>query len=188
MSNKLAIALAAIVAILLTLFAFMHIRIKALQREVRRQTENVKVLEKNQYNYVVDDSIKVAQIEALNLSKRELEKRYAGISEQLKKVSNKDKKEAVQYTQVEILKHDTLFVDHTDTIRPCAEYNNNFASVSICGDTAIIITNDTLHQVVSNIYKHKFLWWKWGLENIEQDIWLSSGQAIEYDKFIRINK
>ncbi len=188
MNKKLAFLLAAIVAVLLTAFAYMQIRIRGLQREVRRQTENVKVLEGKQVNYLVDDSIKVSQIKALNLSNKELKQRYSDIREQLNKVSNSGKKEATQYTQLEILRHDTLFIHHTDTVTPCVEYSSRYASVSICGDTAQVVTNDTLHQVVSNVYKHRFLWWKFGIESIEQDIWLSSGQKLEYDKFIRINK
>ena len=42
--------------------------------------------------------------------------------------------------------------------------------------------------MISKHYKHKFLWFRWGVDGITQDVWSTNPHAhIHFDEFVRIN-
>lgn len=72
---------------------------------------------------------------------------------------------ALKNTQVIIKNGDTVYLD---TLK-CFTYNNKYDSISGCiTNDSISITKKTsvpVSIIMDNVYKHKFLWWSWGIVN-----------------------
>lgn len=78
---------------------------------------------------------------------------------------NKKLSLALKNTQVIVSNGDTVYLD---TLK-CFSYNSKYDSISGCidGDSVSFTKKTTVPVsiVMENIYKHKFLWWSWGIKN-----------------------
>lgn len=155
---------------------------------IKRLNKEKSILEMN-YNTVLNENTifigkngeLITKVDGLIVDKKELSKinedlsrklksagvKYndvAGVADVLAKENSKLKlllKDSVRVT----IKKDTIKID---TLK-CFDYKSEYDSISGC------IENDTVYIdksikvpltiVMENVYKHKFLWWKWGVIN-----------------------
>lgn len=120
-------------------------------------------------------------VHGLNVDKKELKQLNDSILNQLKdyKVKLKDVSEIVTIQQTTIIKLNQKLKDSTivkiekdtmylDTIK-CFDYKDDYNTLTGCieDDTinATFSSSVPLNIVMENIYKHKFLWFKWGVIN-----------------------
>lgn len=57
-----------------------------------------------------------------------------------------------------------------DTVQAPYYYNDGWIEAQAVGDSLEIRTNDSLTVFVSKIYRHKFLWWRWGTKGYDVHI------------------
>ena len=57
-----------------------------------------------------------------------------------------------------------------DTIKQDIQYSSKWIDAKTKDDSLVIRTRDSLDIFVSRIYRHKFLWWKWGTKGYNVDI------------------
>jgi len=74
---------------------------------------------------------------------------------------------AAEYS-IPLPKKDT--VREQDTITQNIKYTSKWIDAESKGDSLVIRTRDSLSLFVSRIYRHKFLWWKWGTKGYNVDI------------------
>lgn len=120
-------------------------------------------------------------VHGLNVDKKELKQLNDSILNQLKdyKVKLKDVSEIVTIQQTTIIKLNQKLKDSTivkiekdtmylDTIK-CFDYKDDYNTLTGCieDDTinATFSSSVPLNIVMENIYKHKFLWFRWGVIN-----------------------
>lgn len=120
-------------------------------------------------------------VHGLNVDKKELKQLNDSILNQLKdyKVKLKDVSEIVTIQQTTIIKLNQKLKDSTivkiekdtmylDTIK-CFDYKDDYNTLIGCieDDTinATFSSSVPLNIVMENIYKHKFLWFRWGVIN-----------------------
>ena len=156
------------------------------KREANIQKENVAILTGENKRYKIKDSLSAIECEALRLDRDQMKSSFSKTLKELKQLKDSEKKKPETFT--EITRRDSLVLIVHDTIikeERCAGYNDRYISFLKCGDTAFIEQYDTLKQVLSKQYKHRFLWFKWGLKGITQDAWSTNPRTrLTVEKFI----
>lgn len=128
-----------------------------------RQISNVETLMGEVKLYKVKDSLNVASVSSLNLTVEELKKYRAEDAKLIKELKLRLKD--VEYiAKTEIKTKDSL-IYKIDTVG-CFHYRDKWLRVDACiADSSMVIeTRDSIAQIVHAIYKHRFLWWKWGIK------------------------
>ena len=70
----------------------------------------------------------------------------------------------------------------------CKDYADKYINVNICDGLITATVSDTITQVISKHYAHKFLWWKWKIDGINQDIMSTNPHSsIVFDKFVKVD-
>lgn len=193
--KKLCIVLGIMALILLLSLAvgWLWRQNKALRNDVDLWRSNSETLVKGATEYLTVDSLHVARIKALEMSEKEYKAQNADYKAQIAKLKKDSKSKVVQYT--EVTKIDTLIISesHHDTIYmgedTCLSIVEPYFSYLRCGDDVKIVMEDTIRQVVSKHYKHRFLWWRWKADGISQDIWSSNPNShIIYDEFVKFEE
>lgn len=82
----------------------------------------------------------------------------------------------------------------TDSIKPESptlviprsfRYSDEWTDVALHGDTLSIATRDSIVTVCERVYKHHFLWWRWGCKGYNVKLLNFNPHAtITYNKFI----
>lgn len=190
--RKSMLILLGIIILLVILAIFQGKSVSRLSAEVERQKANVEVLVGNERIYKICDSIKVAEIYALQFDKEQFEKLVLEQDKQIKCLKNQRKKDIEYYSQLN--KRDTFFIDNSriDTFLvgadSCYGYFDGYLTFLHCPNETLIQTNDTIKQVISKHYKHKFLWWRWKVDGITQDVWSTNPHSsIHFQKFIQVD-
>jgi hypothetical protein len=152
------------------------------QKENERLSDNIAVLFEKIEHYKVNDSLNAAGINRLLLTKSELEKYNADLTQTVKDLNIKLKRVQSLSTTATVTNYEikTIFKDSIiykennviDTIQ-CVNYNDNYLSFAGCNlnNTATfkIKSRDTLIQVVHRIPK-RFLFFRFGCKAIRQEI------------------
>ena len=191
--RKNTLILLGIIILLVILAIFQGKTISRLSAEVERQKANVEVLVGNERVYKICDSIKVAEIYALQFDKEQFEKLVLEQDKQIKELKNQRKKDIEYYSKLS--KTDSFYIDNSrvDTvyvsdIDTCVGFMDNYVTYLHCNNTTLITTHDTIKQVISKHYKHKFLWWRWKVDGITQDVWSTNPHSsIHFQKFIQVD-
>lgn len=189
--RKSNIILVVLLFILLVVLLFVIRRNAILHDEVEIQKDNVRILKGNETIYKICDSIKVAEIYSLQLEKSQFEELIKAKDKQIAQIKAERKKDIEYYTR--LAKTDTFIFDHSkiDTIYvngdTCVGYEDQYLSFYECPNDVYFQTRDTIKQVISKEYKHKFLWFKWGFKGISQDVWSTNPHSnIHFDEFVKI--
>ncbi len=139
------------------------------KEEHKRQQSNVEVLNSDIKRYKVRDSLNVASIDALNYTVDELKKYRADDAKLIKELKLRPKD--VQYiTHTETVTRDSLvYLPGPDS---CFHYRDKWLSVDAClRDSSMVVqSRDSIVQVIHAVYKHRFLWWRWGLKGVRQEV------------------
>lgn len=191
--RNISLILVAVIAVLLCLCCFQCSRINKLSDEVEIQKNNVEILKGNETIYKICDSLKVVEINALELEKDQFEKLIKEKDNQIAQIQKSRKKEIEYYTKLS--KTDTFyiykdrFINVTVGMDTCLGYYDNHLSLTQCQDCTYIEIRDTIKQTISAEYKHKFLWWKWGLKGFSQDVWSTNPHSqLHFDEFVKVTK
>ena len=188
LNNIKTIIIAAIICILLCLtIVLQYKRISSLKEDLSISQNNVKVLNGKQKVYYINDTTKVTQVQALQYDNSEL-KKYCAQQAKLIKQLQGNKKSKVEYI-TRVAKSDTFYLP-VDTVYmdSCKDYADKYINVNICDGLITATVSDTITQVISKHYAHKFLWWKWKIDGINQDIMSTNPHSsIVFDKFVKVD-
>lgn len=174
-----------IVALFIALFIVININTKIRTDRDRLQNNQSSLLETVKH-YKYADSLNAVSVSALQLKVSELKKYRAEDSKLIKELKIRPKD--VEYiTKTEIVTRDSL-VYVIDSVG-CFRYSDKWLKVDACvNDSSMIIqSRDSIAQVLHPVYKHRFLWWRWGLKGVQQDIInFNPRSKIEYSEVIKI--
>ena len=188
LNNIKTIIIAAIICILLCLtIVLQYKRISSLKEDLSISQNNVKVLNGKQKVYYINDTTKVTQVQALQYDNSEL-KKYCAQQAKLIKQLQGNKKSKVEYI-TSVAKSDTFYLP-VDTVYmdSCKDYADKYINVNICDGLITATVSDTITQVISKHYAHKFLWWKRKIDGINQDIMSTNPHSsIVFDKFVKVD-
>ena len=184
--------------------------LKCSQNKLKRQKEEIERLEANQKALISDvdyyktkSSEKVASVQALTLTKKELEENFVKITDQLRNLKIETKRlKSVSETAIQsehkikakleqiIRENKDSLLQPPDTLH-CINFDTPYASIKGCVDKTgtfegEITTTDTLLQVVHIIPK-RFLFIKYGVKGLRQDIKMANpNAAVAYTKYIQL--
>lgn len=153
------------------------------------EQSNVFTLKKGQRDYIIKDSINAVEQYALRLSRDEFKDLYEKTQKEIKYLNNHPKKEIHYVTKFNTvsdtkLRIDTLVVYTKDS---CKSYTDGFTTISLCKDSVYVQSVDTITQFISKHYKYKFLWWKWKMDGITQDVYSTNPHNhIIFEEFLQI--
>ena len=191
--KKLILILLAVIAILILAVIFLGRSLFALSADAERQRSNVEALRDQQRIYKICDSINVAEINALRLDSKQYEKLISDKDKQIQAIKSERKKDVEYYTSLNRI--DTITIDNTriDTIYlpndTCVGFMDDYVTYLHCKDETLITTNDTIKQIISKHYKHKFLWWKWKVDGFTQDVWSTNPHTnLHFEDFVRVEQ
>ncbi|ADV44749.1 DUF6549 family protein [Bacteroides helcogenes] len=177
-----------ILVVLLTVIFVLFQQNHILRAERDRQTGNIEALMGEVKRYKMKDSLNVASMSSLNLTVKELKKYRAEDAKLIKELKLRPKD--VEYiTKVEIKTKDSL-VYKIDTVG-CFHYHDKWLRVDACmADSSMTIeSRDSIAQIVHAIYKHRFLWWRWGVKGFRQEVVnFNPKSEIEYSEIVKISK
>jgi len=182
--NFLIISGSLFIVMLLANIAFN--RIADLKKELAIANMNTSTLLQEKNEVVGKNGELIIGIQALILDKTELELGNAELSKKLKdmginynKVSSAAQVLATENTRLKLALKDSVRVKvvkdtlRIDTLR-CFSKADKYNLVSGCidGDSIDlnIQTKVPLTIVMTNVYKHKFLWWRWGVINKKLEV------------------
>ncbi len=176
------------IVILLSVVGFLSHRNRVLKAEVDRQTGNVSVLMGEVKRYKVSDSLNVASVQALQLNVAEL-KEYREADAKLIKELKLRPKDVEYVTKTSIVTRDSL-IFKIDTVG-CFHYRDKWLTVDACiGDSSMFIeSRDSIAQVIHVDYKHRFLWWRWGVKSIRQEVVnFNPRSTVEFSEVIKVSR
>lgn len=182
--KKLPWILVILLAAIVVLFQQNHI----LRAERDRQIGNIETLMGEVKRYKMKDSLNVASVSSLNLTVEELKKHRAEDAKLIKELKLRPKD--VEYiTKTEIKTKDSL-VYRIDTVG-CFHYRDKWLRVDACMADSLMTmeSRDSITQVVHAIYKHRFLWWRWGIKGFRQEIVnFNPKSEIGYSEIVKVSK
>lgn len=164
---------------------------KILKQDFDRQTENVGSLNYSiQYN-TLEDSLSVAKNKALQAKCEELKRLHLSDTKLIKELR-------VRLKDVKTIQ--TISSSTSDSVR-IEPINSEKDSVFVYNDQWLSLhidiparfcqytSRDSLTTIVSRIYKHKFLWWRWGTKGYQvQIINFNPHSKIKYSRYIEVVK
>lgn len=166
-------------------------KVESLQKDLDRQTENVSGLSYSTQHGKVRDSLPVAQNIALQSKYDELEKLHLADTKMINELKVKLKDVESIHT-VSSTTTDTVYLspepDKGDSV---FSYGDKWVKLHIDMPTRLCrySTYDSLATIVSRTYKHKFLWWRWGIKGYQVQIVNFNPHAkINYSRFIQVVK
>lgn len=183
--------LAAMLIVIMVAFIRSAYQNGKLQADLNRQTENVGSLTYDiQYGNLYD-SLSVAKNTALQAKCDELKQLHLADSRLIKKLKVKLK---------DVKSIHTASSSTTDTVRiapmPNAadsifSYQDKWISlyIDIPARLCQYTSKDSLTTIVSRLYKHKFLWWRWGTKGYQvQIINFNPHSRINYSRYVEVVK
>jgi len=139
-------------------------------------------------NYQFRDSLQAVSVAALELRLAEL-KKYREEDAALIRELRMRPKDVEYITHTETVVRDSLiYILQPDS---CFRYSDRWLTVDAClRDSSMYIeSRDSLVQIIHREYKHRFLWWRWGLKGVRQEIiHFNPNATITYKEFIRVHK
>lgn len=157
-------------------------------KERSRQERNVEVLNDDIKRYKFQDSVNAISVGELNYKISEL-KKYRADDARLIKDLNLRLKDVREIIKTEIVTRDSL-VYVLDTAG-CFHHRSKWLKVDACiRDSSMTIeSRDSIAQIIHTEYKHKFLFWRWGVKGFRQEIInFNPHSNIEYSEFIKVKK
>ena len=137
-------------------------------------------------NHIVADSLYFGSFDVTCTTKREV-----------KKTVNKKIAEGIGFNRSSVESQMNLSLSTEDTVKmkPAQDSILNYqdkwltAKVNLYDSTMIYRARDSLTQYVERIYKHRFLWWKWGTKGYRVHIVNHNPHSkIDYADYIRVGE
>ena len=186
--------------VIVTLACILSITIsnfKHVQQERDAYRENVQTLLDSLREMRIDSTRTAYTVGRLRLEKDEFEKRYREDAETIKKLNLRIKDlQSVSKVGIEVeapiqapLKRQTI--EPLDIQPIVLSYFDAHRTVNLIVNrdsiSGYVRMNANLSQYVYLIYKHRFLWWRWGVKGIRQTIVSDNPYVkIGYNEYIEI--
>lgn len=168
------------ILVALCVFFFAMWRGASGEKERLQANQNA-LLEKNEF-YRTEAEHNAASVEALTLSKREIEKYNADLVKTCDEL-NVSLRRMISASVSGIrsdyhiegeLREKSVTVHDTAQTMKCMDYDSPHLSFSACVDSssfvvADIVTRDTINSIVHGV-PHKFLFFKWGIKEVRQEV------------------
>lgn len=190
MSLKKKIILLGIIGLVvsISLNVFMWKRNVTLKKDYHRQLDNITALTAKSETDTIRDSIPVTVQGVISENVREL-KRQQIIDRQLIRDLKIRLKDIKNVGTVSLANTDTVYMTKTDSTK--FHYSDAWANISIELPSARCIynTRDSIETYIYEVYRHKFLWFRWGKEGYNIKIVnFNPHSSISYSRFINIEK
>ena len=137
-------------------------------------------------NHIVEDSLHYGYFDVTITSKSEVKKR---VDKQIAKDIG------VQRSSVESQMNLSVSTEDTIKMKPNRDSILNYqdkwltAKVNLYDSTMVYRARDSLTQYIERIYKHRFLWWKWGTKGYRVHIVNHNPHSkIDYADYIRVGE
>ena len=162
--NKFLITCIVILFILLTAATKLYtVALKEKERIEANQTTLMTSLN----NFKFRDSLNAVENGRLKLSISELKELREADFKLIKELKLRPK-DVETITKVKVVTRDSIIFQLKDS---CINYESEWTKVSGCiGDTLSIETSDSIAFIAHKEYKHKFLFFRWGLERAKVKI------------------
>ena len=162
--NKFFITCIIILFILLAAVARLYnITLKEKERFEANQTTLMTSLN----NFKFRDSLNAVENGRLKLNLSELKELREADFKLIKELKLRPK-DVETITKVKVVTRDSIFFQLKDS---CINYESEWTKVSGCiGDTLSIETSDSIAFIAHKEYKHKFLFFRWGLQRAKLKI------------------
>ena len=135
--------------------------------ETIRLTNNQTTLMASLKTYKFRDSLNAVENGRLKLSISELKELREADFKLIKELKLRPK-DVETITKVKVVTRDSIIFQLKDS---CINYESEWTKVSGCiGDTLSIDTSDSIAFIAHKEYKHKFLFFRWGLERAKVKI------------------
>jgi hypothetical protein len=190
MSLKKKIILLGIIGLVvsISLNVFMWKRNATLEKDYHRQLNNVTALTTKSETDTIRDSIPVTVQGVISENVRELQRQQV-IDKQLIKDLKIRLKDIKNVGTVSMANTDTVYMAKDDSTK--FHYSDVWANISIEFPTARCIynTRDSIETYIYAVYKHRFLWFRWGKAGYNIKIVnFNPHSRIAYSRFINIEK
>ena len=136
-------------------------------KEKERFEENQTTLMTSLNNFKFRDSLNAVENGRLKLNLSELKELREADFKLIKELKLRPK-DVETITKVKVVTRDSIIFQLKDS---CINYESEWTKVSGCiGDTLSIETSDSIAFIAHKEYKHKFLFFRWGLERAKVKI------------------
>lgn len=179
------IKLVATSGLIITIIILVKLNSSLRERAIRNE-HNIEVLTDSLHHKKVD-GLNVAFTGGLYLTPKQFKQTQKATVEEVKKLGIRVK-DVQSVAQVKTLTRDSLvkvFVLRDSVFRYSDKWCNFKASMK---DSSFIYSvRDSLSMIVNRVYKHKFLWLRWGLKGYNITVTnFNPKSSVEYLKFIEI--
>ena len=141
---------------------------------------------KNIDNHIVADSLHYGSFDVTLTSKSEVKKR---VDKQIAKDIGVQRSSVESQMILSVSTEDTVKMKpHRDSV---LNYQDKWltAKVNLYDSTMVYRARDSLTQYIERIYKHRFLWWKWGTKGYKVHIVNHNPHSkIDYADYIRVGE
>ena len=162
--NKFLITCIVILFILLTAATKLY---TVALKEKKRIEENQTTLMTSLNNFKFRDSLNAVENGRLKLNLSELKELREADFKLIKELKLRPK-DVETITKVKVVTRDSIIFQLKDS---CINYESEWTKVSGCiGDTLSIETSDSIAFIAHKEYKHKFLFFRWGLDRAKVKI------------------
>lgn len=162
-----------------------------LRSELNRQTENIGSLTYDIQYGKLDDSLSVAKNTALQAKCNELEQLHLADAKLVKELKVKLKDVKTIHTASSSTADTVRIEPIPNTADSVFSYQDKWLSlhIDIPARLCQYTSKDSLTTIVSRLYKHKFLWWRWGTKGYQvQIINFSPHSRINYSRYVEVVK
>lgn len=177
-----------VIAVLVAAIAVLTRQVKKLHTEASRQTGNVEALMDTVRTYKFRDSLSSASVASLQFNVKELKKYRA---EDARLISDlKLRPKDVQYiTKTVTRTRDSIvYVPQPDG---CFHFKSHWLQIDACAPDSnmVVQSRDSIAQVIHVNYRHRFLWWRWGVKSIRQEVVnFNPRSKIGYSEIVKVEK
>ena len=168
---RLKIGIGVIFVLLLAATFLMYRLWQEEKKESARLSDNMKSLCTGLEEYKIRDSLNVVENHVLRLNIEELKELRSADAKLIKEL-NLRPKEVEYITTTKVVTYSDKWVDF---------YAN------IPDSTFTYEVRDSLSSAISRIYKHRFLWWRWGTKGYKQTIVNHNPRSkIVYNEIVKV--
>lgn len=162
-----------------------------LRSELNRQTENIGSLTYDIQYGKLDDSLSVAKNTALQAKCNELEQLHLADAKLVKELKVKLRDVKTIHTTSSSTADTVRIESIPNTADSVFSYQDKWLSlhIDIPARLCQYTSKDSLTTIVSRLYKHKFLWWRWGTKGYQvQIINFNPHSRINYSRYVEVVK
>lgn len=162
-----------------------------LRSELNRQTENIGSLTYDIQYGKLDDSLSVAKNTALQAKCNELEQLHLADAKLVKELKVKLKDVKTIHTASSSTADTVRIEPIPNTADSIFSYQDKWLSlhIDIPARLCQYTSKDSLTTIVSRLYKHKFLWWRWGTKGYQvQIVNFNPHSRINYSRYVEVVK